>query len=89
MELFARECETDELKNDEFFLNWHQAIREDLRRFLIILDKYQNSDAKEHLISFIDYIRNNISNYDTSDYERTDAGYDFICKKYERKLVNG
>ena len=40
MELFARECETYELKNDEFFLSWHQAIKDDLRRFLIILEKY-------------------------------------------------
>ena len=47
MELFARECETYELKNDEFFLSWHQAIKDDLRRFLIILEKYQDSENKQ------------------------------------------
>ena len=67
MELFACECETYELKNDEFFLSWHQAIKDDLRRFLIILEKYEDSENKQRLIGFINYIRDNISNNNEID----------------------
>lgn len=62
MEIFSEECYGKDYKNNKLFLEWHDAVKNDLNIFKIILEQYADSKEKDKLLATIDYIRKNISN---------------------------
>ena len=62
MEIFSEECYGKDYKNNKLFTEWHDAVKNDLNIFKIILEQYDDSKEKDKLLTTIDYIRKNISN---------------------------
>jgi hypothetical protein len=57
MRYFVKECVLCKLDNDNFFLEWHKAIKRDLEAFKILLENYEESSEKGKLINIIEYIK--------------------------------
>lgn len=62
MEIFTKECYGLEDENTEFFFRWYEVIIRDFNIFKSMLEKYENSNDKDKLISTLSYICMNLSN---------------------------
>jgi thiol-disulfide isomerase/thioredoxin len=69
MRYFAKDCPLCKLANDNFFLEWHKAIKRDLEVFKILLENYEETEEKSKLINIIEHIKNNIDNIEEDDHD--------------------